>query len=557
MIPYLPLVLLCNLMIHELIGQSRSASPTAASPGVTECVTTRAYPADCCWCSSVAQSDRTLEIAQIHASTGIVRLINIEELKEVLTSPEIGDAKIVIFSLVGETRAGKSTLLNIIYRYLACHQQKRWRKDLALHEWLYEREDWNGMRHIFSTSSMSRAHTKNIWITKEPFMLTMGKLRNRVAVFLIDTQGLFDTEGNSTVDSQLFYLSSLLSSTLVVNKMRRLDGQLTKTVAAYTLQMTSAVKSTSLVSAGKSKFLQDLVFLIRDAQFLDPYGWESGKALLQAAFPRSDDDLLREMEAAFQHISCFLMPNIAFNTTNLRILPSTLTADFGPQVQKFLDKLFSPGTIRPKTFYGRPITAREYAQHIQMVETFMKNGSFPSVQDVHEALMGQAVQRTSEEACNKYRYNMDGSVLNSVDVLSENTFDRYHVAFVDQAKGYIRSSYLLGASQQYITDALEIVNLCIEKARKDYLVKLLLQKDAAELKRKNAVAEEANRKAEAELDKARVTINQQSTVMAQEDSWADAITRPVKLVVLGVIGFGSLCVLYAAVTCLGKRCIKT
>ena len=35
------------------------------------------------------------------------------------------------------------------------------------------------------------------------------------------------------------------------------------------------------VSSGKSKFLQDLVFLIRDAQFLDPFGWESGKAQLQ------------------------------------------------------------------------------------------------------------------------------------------------------------------------------------------------------------------------------------------------------------------------------------
>ena len=45
--------------------------------------------------------------------------------------------------------------------------------------------------------------------------------------------------------------------------------------------------------------------------------------------------------------------------------------------------------------------------------------------------------------------------------------------------------------------------------------------------------------------------------MTQEDSFSDAITRPVKLVVLGVVGFGCLCVLYAAVTFLGKRCIKT
>jgi Guanylate-binding protein, N-terminal domain len=95
-------------------------------------------------------------------------------------------------------------------------QRKKSRKDIGLHEWLYEREEWQGMRQVFATSSQSRAQTKNIWITKQPFILTMGKLRSKVAVFLIDTQGLFDTDSNSTVDSQLFYLSSLLSSTLVI-----------------------------------------------------------------------------------------------------------------------------------------------------------------------------------------------------------------------------------------------------------------------------------------------------------------------------------------------------
>jgi ABC-type lipoprotein export system ATPase subunit len=50
-------------------------------------------------------------------------LINVAELKEILTAADIADAKVVIFSIVGETRAGKSTLLNIIYRYLACHVQ--------------------------------------------------------------------------------------------------------------------------------------------------------------------------------------------------------------------------------------------------------------------------------------------------------------------------------------------------------------------------------------------------------------------------------------------------
>ena len=54
-----------------------------------------------------------------------MKLVNVEELKDILTSPDVGDAKILILTIVGETRAGKSTLLNIIYRYLACQVSER------------------------------------------------------------------------------------------------------------------------------------------------------------------------------------------------------------------------------------------------------------------------------------------------------------------------------------------------------------------------------------------------------------------------------------------------
>ncbi|GAU89341.1 hypothetical protein RvY_01899-2 [Ramazzottius varieornatus] len=239
-------------LLYEWIFLRHSAK--AASPAELQwspaqirvnatCVTSLS-PEDCCWCSAVSRPERLIQIAQAEEETGSLKLTNVVELKLILQSSDIDDAKVVILSVVGETRAGKSTLLNIIYRYLACHHNKSRIKAPAVHEWLYEREDpeWKSAPEVFGTSSRFTAHTKDVWMTRYPFVIR-SKHRQSVAVFLVDTQGLFDINSSSSVDSQLFYLSSLLSSTLVVNKMRRLDGQLTKQVAAYTLQMTSSMKS--------------------------------------------------------------------------------------------------------------------------------------------------------------------------------------------------------------------------------------------------------------------------------------------------------------------------
>ena len=42
-----------------------------------------------------------------------------------------------------------------------------------------------------------------------------------------------------------------------------------------------------LVTSTRDKLLQDLVFLIRDSQFLDPFGWESGQRHLQVTLSDS------------------------------------------------------------------------------------------------------------------------------------------------------------------------------------------------------------------------------------------------------------------------------
>ncbi|GAU89342.1 hypothetical protein RvY_01900 [Ramazzottius varieornatus] len=250
------------------------------------------------------------------------------------------------------------------------------------------------------------------------------------------------------------------------------------------------------------------------------------------------------------------MPTIATNTTNLQITPKRIAPEFGTQMKIFLDRLFSPTSIRPKTAFNRMITAREFAQHLELVDTFIRNGSFPSVQDVFEGLMDSTMQRSTDEACSKYRVQMDRTVVMSQDGFSPDSFERVHHAFSDQAKDSVRANPVLRSSPTFLERAITKVASCTEVAKKDYQVKFILQREATEQRKKSETFQEEIRFRKMELERAQETINQQSTMMAVDSSWTESIMKPVKFVIFAVLGFAALAVLYAAVQFLGKRCFS-
>jgi len=65
--------------------------------------------------------------------------------------------------------------------------------------------------NIFTT--IIRAYTTGIWMWSEPFIrTTTASGGEKLAVLLMDTQGMFDNETTMTLTAQIFGLSTLVSS---------------------------------------------------------------------------------------------------------------------------------------------------------------------------------------------------------------------------------------------------------------------------------------------------------------------------------------------------------
>jgi atlastin len=54
--------------------------------------------------------------------------------------------------------------------------------------------------------------TTGIWMWSEPFIRTTTSSDEKIAILLMDTQGMFDNETTMTLTAQIFGLSTLVSS---------------------------------------------------------------------------------------------------------------------------------------------------------------------------------------------------------------------------------------------------------------------------------------------------------------------------------------------------------
>ncbi|KAG9467445.1 hypothetical protein GDO78_014929 [Eleutherodactylus coqui] len=120
-------------------------------------------------------------------------------------SSRLSSYPVYLLCVIGEKRRGKSFLLNYIIRALES-QEKGEEFNLGANDEPLQGFEWRcGIDSI----------TKGIWIWNRPFIL--GPEGEKVAVYILDTEGSLDIEGDRQSCIKLSALSMLLSSHLVFN----------------------------------------------------------------------------------------------------------------------------------------------------------------------------------------------------------------------------------------------------------------------------------------------------------------------------------------------------
>ncbi|XP_073491635.1 RING finger protein 112-like isoform X2 [Aquarana catesbeiana] len=175
---------------------------------------------------------------------------------------EVSEYPLCLICVIGEKRKGKSTLLNFILRALHCLERQQ---PVILG---HDEEPLTGFEWRSGVDSV----TKGIWIWSKPFILERNE--EKMAVFVLDTEGSLDIAGDLQTCLKLSALSMLLSSHLIFNVNTSL-----KTTELDYLEMYLHVSELTGESFSL-QYLQHLDVLVRDWQDPD-CGREAALTYLQ------------------------------------------------------------------------------------------------------------------------------------------------------------------------------------------------------------------------------------------------------------------------------------
>lgn len=218
---------------------------------------------------------------------------------------------------------GKSFLLDLFLRYLSCTEGERERG-----EWVHRERPLEGHCAVdcdvagadsggFSWRGGSQRMTTGCWIWSEPFILPVpgGAPGEKMALLILDTQGMFDGETSQKLTATIFGLTTMLSSTLIYNVSKQIQednlqhlqlfleyGRLAHDAADTAAARASASAGTGeepppaeLDAAAPPPPFQHLQFLVRDWQNFDYEEQDASDARIAAR--------IEAMEAYFSEVS--------------------------------------------------------------------------------------------------------------------------------------------------------------------------------------------------------------------------------------------------------------
>ena len=336
--------------------------------------------------------------------------------EEVLTSflldEEVANKPVVVVSVAGAFRTGKSFLLNCMTRYLTATDKSRW---------LDNKTD------SFEWKSGCDAHTKGIWMSPPiPGTLESGE---EAVLVLLDTQGLFDDDSDTADSRQMFTLSTLFSSVQVLNLL----GDL-KSDDLDNLQLFAELSRLAVNQTENTPF-QDILFLIRDWYHTGDYplgkqgGNELVKKRMKSGIVEHRSPRTQHIEACFSNIGGFLLPHPGKSvTSNIEFAGSAkqMEGEFISALDELMSTLLSPERLVVKMNGNRPVTCREMATLIGTYTDVVKNGDVPGPKSILQAVAEVNNMAAVNAELNIYMKKMNKLLANDSPMLYEELLERRH-----------------------------------------------------------------------------------------------------------------------------------
>uniref|UniRef100_A0A7N8WKM1 Atlastin-2-like n=1 Tax=Mastacembelus armatus TaxID=205130 RepID=A0A7N8WKM1_9TELE len=340
-----------------------------------------------------------------------------EVLERLLLREELQDLHVVVVSVAGAFRKGKSFLLDFMLRYM--YQQ-------STISWIgSENEPLTG----FKWRGGCERETTGILAWSEVFVVEKPD-GCKVAVLLIDTQGAFDSQSTIKDCATLFALSTMTSSVQVYN--------LSQNVQEDDLQ-----------------HLQTLMFLIRDWSYPyeHPYGLEGGQSFLEKRLQVKQNqheelqNVRKHIHSCFSNIRCFLLPHPGLKVATNPQFDGRLRdidEDFKKELVTLIPTLLSPENLVEKEIGGVKITCRDLLHYFKAYMKIYQGEELPHPKSMLQATAEANNLAAVAGAKDVYNKTMEQICGGDKPYISPSELERRHVELRQASVRHFRSVKKMG-----------------------------------------------------------------------------------------------------------------
>lgn len=287
------------------------------------------------------------------------------------SNPEIKDREIVPISIFGAFKTGKSFLLGFFLRYLRAHYVKH-----DIKNWWADSDE---AKNSFKWSNdASKSTTVGIDMWSEVFFHETNE-GEKLAIVLMDTQGIHDLGCTSKNKMAVTAISTLLSSIQIFNIMHNIHQN-----HLEDLQLLSLFgKQISTAGKTSTSLFEKLIILVRDSKMIrNSFGFEGGEHLLEKRFyeneilTKESQQMSTDIRSAFSSIECFLMPypgDIVHEDENFDGSVKHIRESFIEHLKVLIPRILGPDSIKEYRRLSGRLSKESFVEYLEKATDFLNN----------------------------------------------------------------------------------------------------------------------------------------------------------------------------------------
>ncbi|KAL7014016.1 hypothetical protein ACKWTF_015699 [Chironomus riparius] len=244
----------------------------------------------------------------------------------------------------------------------------------------------------FSWRSGTKRDTTGIVMWSDVFLHTFDKTAEKIAIFVMDTQGLFDSESTSDNNTKISALGILLPSIEIVNISKRLQENHLEHIQFAT----SYAKQYGLDDKNISdKPFQNLMFLIRDWVNEDEFkfGFEGGEFYLNENILKIKESqnvnlksVRESIKKYYENVRCCLLPHpekkVVKSSYDGRL--SCMDDELRQELKNVIENLLLPENMILKKINSKELTVNEMKTFIQKYFEIFQSNKIPETKTLYE-----------------------------------------------------------------------------------------------------------------------------------------------------------------------------